>query len=55
MLLLGVPCTKVLEKIAFNLINIGARIPVYLMMIGFDLREYAAIGYPLPAGNAARR
>jgi hypothetical protein len=57
-LLRFVPFTKVpmaLKETIFNLISIGARIPVYLMMIGFDLSEYAAKGYRMPAGDAARR
>ena len=53
-----VPFTKVprdLKERIFNLINIGARIPVYLTMIGFDLREYATKGYRIPAGDVVRR
>jgi hypothetical protein len=46
---------RTLEKVSFNLISAGARIPVYLMTIGFDLRAYAAKGFLLSAGDAARR
>ena len=52
-LLIKVP--RALKETNFNLISIGARIPVYLMMDGFDLREYATKGDRMPAGDAARR
>jgi hypothetical protein len=57
-LLLFAPYTiasTALEKAIFNLTNTGARIPVYLTTISFDLREYATNGFLMPTGGVARR
>jgi hypothetical protein len=44
-----------LERAIFNLTYRGARIPVYLVMTGFDLREYAVNRSLMSAWSVARR